>query len=187
MASDNEVFNAKEAAEFLGAYVETIRRLARKGELPAYKIGKDWRFRKEDLLTWAKTHYLQRKPPKILVIESDAGVRKLMNRYLETESYQVRFTSEGAEGLEWLKRESIDLIVLGLKMPGMNGPAFLRQFRKDKGTVPVIVTTGYPDGELMAEAIKYGPITLIAKPIDKRQLIEAVGTALNGIRASHKL
>ena len=46
MAFEGDVFNAKEAAGFLGAYVETVRRLARKGELPAYKIGKDWLFRK---------------------------------------------------------------------------------------------------------------------------------------------
>ncbi len=51
----NDVLNTKEAAAFLGAHIETIRRLARRGEIPAYKIGKDWRYRKKALLEWVES------------------------------------------------------------------------------------------------------------------------------------
>jgi excisionase family DNA binding protein len=180
MVNNNEVLNAQEAADFLGAHVETIRRLARRGDIPAYKIGKDWRFRKDALITWAETHYLRHKSPLVLVIDDDAGLRKLMKRYLEAEDYKVYLASDGNEGMEYLKKESVDLILLDLKMPGMNGPAFLREFRKMEEIIPVIITTGYPDSELMAEAIKYGPFTLLPKPIEKKGLIQTAGILLSG-------
>jgi len=182
MKKNNKVLNAKEAADFLRAHVETIRRLARKGDIPAYKIGKDWRFRREALMDWAETYRWHVKPQVVLVIDNDAGIRKLMKRFLEVEGYRVCLASEGAGGLAWLNRESVDLIILDLKMAGMNGPAFLREFRKEQGTLPVIVVTGYMNGDLMVEAMKYGPLTLLAKPINREQFIQAVHTALNGRR-----
>lgn len=177
---NGDVLNAQEAADFLSAHVETIRRLARKGEIPAYKIGKDWRFRREMLISWAETHHLRRKPFVILVIDDEAGIRRVMKRFLEAEGYSVRLASDGAEGLAWLNRESVDLILLDLKMPVMNGPEFLKAFRKENRTLPVIVVTGYPDSDLMAEALKYGPFTLIAKPVDREHLFQAIRSVLTG-------
>jgi excisionase family DNA binding protein len=52
MKNDTDVLNAKEAAAYLKAHVETIRRMARRGEIPAFKVGKDWRFHQEALLRW---------------------------------------------------------------------------------------------------------------------------------------
>ena len=181
MSNNSEVLNAKEAAEFLGAYVETIRRLARKGEIPSYKVGKDWRFRKEALKNWSETQHLRRKPPFVLVIDDDIGVHKLARRFLEEKGYRVCLASDGAEGLAWLNRESVDLILLDLKMPGMNGAEFLSRCREANPNLPVIVITEYPESDLMVEALRYGPITLLAKPIEREQLMNAVYTVLNGV------
>ncbi len=57
---DNDVLNTKDAAIYLGAHIETIRRLARRGEIPAYKIGKDWRYRKKALTEWIESQSLSR-------------------------------------------------------------------------------------------------------------------------------
>ena len=57
MKSESGVLNAKEAAEYLKAHVETVRRMARRGEIPAFKVGKDWRFQKEALKKWAETQH----------------------------------------------------------------------------------------------------------------------------------
>jgi two-component system, response regulator, stage 0 sporulation protein F len=185
MKKNDDVLNAQEAADFLGAHVETVRRLARIGDVPAYKIGKDWRFRKEALINWAETQSLRRKPPCVLVIDDDDSILKLMRRFLEADGYQVCLASDGSEGLAWLNRKSVNLILLDLKMPGMNGPEFLKEMRKMNEYLPVIVATGYPDGDLMAEAIHYGPFTLLAKPIDRKQLARTVEMALNGAREAH--
>ncbi len=153
MKKGNGVLNAQEAADLLGAHVETVRRLARKGGIPAYKIGKDWRFRRKVLLRWEEQHFLRRKPPLVLVIDDDDSVRRLTGRFLEAEAYRVCLASDGAEGLAWLNKESVNLVLLDLKMPGMNGPEFLREFRKTNPTLPVIVVTGYLNGDLMAKAM----------------------------------
>jgi len=58
MKNDSDVLNAKEAAEYLKAHVETIRRMARRGEIPAFKVGKDWRFHRKALRQWSEgRHY----------------------------------------------------------------------------------------------------------------------------------
>ena len=51
------VLNTREAATYLNAHVETIRRMARRGDIPAFKVGKDWRFHKNALLRWSKEQY----------------------------------------------------------------------------------------------------------------------------------
>ena len=150
-----------------------------KEKIPAYKIGKDWRFRRDALTGWAETHFLRSRPHSVLVIDDDAGVCKLIKRFLEAEGYRVFLSSDGSEGLECVKREPIDLVVLDLRMPGMNGPAFLKEIHKLDHEFSVIIATGYPDGDLMAEAIQYGPFTLIAKPINREHFIHSVRTALN--------
>jgi len=61
MENDHDVLNAKEAAALLRAHVETIRRLARRGEIPAFKIGKDWRFYKGALRHWSEEQARDRR------------------------------------------------------------------------------------------------------------------------------
>ena len=180
MKQDKEVLNAQEAAIFLRVHVETIRRLARKGDIPAFKVGKDWRFRREALLAWADKHPLGGKPPCILVVDNDQSVRDLMGHYLKADSYHALLAPGCAEGLAYLENENVNLILLDLKMPGMNGPEFLHRLREDGRRLPVIVVTGYPESDLMLKAMRYGPITLLAKPIERAPLIQAVRTALNG-------
>lgn len=174
--------NAQQAAEFLGAHVETVRRLARKSGIPAFKVGKDWRFRREALVRWADGDHLRRQPPRILVVDDEQAIRNLAKRLLETEGYQVSLASGGAEGLTRLDSEAISLILLDLKMPVMNGPAFLERMQEAGYDIPVIIVTGYPDSELVAEAMRHGPITLIAKPIDRQKLMQTVSRELRGAR-----
>ena len=158
-------------------------RLARRGDIPAYKIGKDWRFRRDALMDWAETHYLRHKAPCVLVVDDEQGIRKVIARFLEAGGYQVLLASNGAQGLVHLESKTVDLILLDLKMPEMNGPEFLQRIMETGHHPPVIVITGYPDSDLMSEAIKYGFFTLLAKPINGKQLMQAVHAAWNGARA----
>jgi excisionase family DNA binding protein len=182
---NDEVLNTQEAAELLGAHVETIRRMARRGTIPAYKIGKDWRFRKRALLTWSETNPTIKKPLGILVIDDDTSVCRLIQRMLTPLGYRVVTAQNGREGLDHLQTTSIDLILLDLEMPIMNGPAFICELKKIRPDCPVIVVTGNPDGHLMLEASRYRPLLLIAKPFDKKMLLSAVELALEGSSADN--
>jgi excisionase family DNA binding protein len=182
MASD-AVLNAQAAAELLGAHVETIRRMARKGAIPAFKVGKDWRFRKTALLAWSETNPGLQQQRCICVIDDDAGVRRLMRRHLEPSGYRVLTAASGAEGLDHIHNQPIDLVLLDLEMPVMNGPAFIGAMSRAGIRIPVILVSGYPDSALMMEACRFGPLMLVPKPIEKKMLLAAVAMTLAGATA----
>ena len=181
MVERNGALNAKEAAAFLGGHVETIRRLARRGDIPAYKIGKDWRFRREAILRWAEEHHLRRKPLCVLAVDDDPIVRKLITRLLEPEGFQVVTAGSGMDALAYLEKESVDLILLDLKMPEMNGAECLAELRKT-GPGPAGHFYHGLSGQrtLWSKAMRYGPFMLLAKPIDNEHLIRSVKRELNG-------
>src|SRR5512133_3899518 len=70
---DPGVMDAIEAAALLSAHVETVRRLARRGDIPSFKVGKDWRFKREALLRWSERQPVG-KEPTALMPEHDAVV-----------------------------------------------------------------------------------------------------------------
>ena len=175
------MLGAQGAADLLGAHVETIRRLARRGEIPSYKIGKDWRFRRSALSLWAETHHLRRRPPLILVVDDERAIRETFRRSLEGQGWRVAVAADGEEALGCVAHETPDLVIFDLRMPGMNGVEFLKRFREASPDTPVMVATGYPDGELMAQALAITPVTLLAKPVEGTQLIRAVRVALRGV------
>ena len=180
MSYDPDVMNAEEAAHFLGAHVETVRRLARNGEIPAYKVGKDWRFRREALRNWIDSQSFRSRPPNILVVDDQEDYSSVVRRFCEPEGYVVHTALTGEQGLASVLDHRIDLILLDLKMPGMNGPEFLRELRKIHPDLPVIIVTGYPDSELMLEASRYGPLMLLSKPVNKDQALSSMRIALDG-------
>jgi excisionase family DNA binding protein len=175
----SEIFNASEAAEFLGAHVETVRRLARRGRIPSFKVGKDWRFRKADLLHWAENHHLRNQPPVILVVDDEQPVRDLARQIFERQGFKVLEAGDGIDGLAALYRENVQLILLDLQMPSMNGVEFLSHLRRYDAHVPVILITGYPDSELIIEAMQQSPVMLLPKPIEKEMLLRVTGAVLS--------
>lgn len=170
----DQVVNAQQAAEFLGAHVETIRRMARKGTIPAFKVGKDWRFHRASLLSWIKTNPQAKVGINILVIEDEEPIRKLIRRHLESYGYRVLTAANGEEGLRLVRSGSVNLVILDLEMPVMNGPTFIGELKKDCLNIPIIIASGYPDSTLMMEASRFGPLTLVPKPIERKMLISAV-------------
>lgn len=183
MTGESDVLNAQQAAAFLGAHVETIRRLARRGGLPSFKVGKDWRFFREALLRWLEDQASSGGQPWVLVVDDDEVVRSTLSRLLGRLGCRTRQAADGATGLQEIAREAPDLVLLDLLMPEMNGPEFLRALRVTHPDLPVVIVTGYPDGELMHEAARHGPLLLLAKPVELDQLERTVRAVL-GIRAT---
>jgi excisionase family DNA binding protein len=180
MPIDQTVLTAQEAAETLGVHVETIRRLARKRDLPSFKIGKDWRFRKDALLQWMENGPQNSHYPCLLVIDDDPSMRKLLRINLESEGYRVITAANGPEGLELVQQAVVHLVLLDLKMPGMKGPEIVAELRKNHPDLPVIIVTGYPDSQMMMEVNAQCPVMLVAKPINKKILLRAVHITLEG-------
>ena len=180
MNPKDNILNAQEAANFLGSHVETVRRLARKGEIPAFKMGKDWRFRRSSLLRWIDEHHIRQQRPCVLVVEDEVITREMVKSFLEEKGYRVRLAWDGREGLACLNSEHVNLVLLDLQMPVMNGPEFLSELRQSNKDLPVIILTGYPDSALLKEALRHGPFTLLAKPFQSKTLMQAIH-AVSGV------
>jgi excisionase family DNA binding protein len=180
MSSPKDVLNLLEVARLLGVHVETVRRLARNNEIPAFKVGRGWRIRRDALINWEDTQQYQSRQGTILVVDDDSAVQTVIRRILEKQGYRCIEAEDGAEGLDMLHRNRVDAVFLDLQLPVMTGPDFLRELRSDHMDVPVTLITGYPDSDLVVEAGRYGPVTLLVKPIKRGQLIQAVRNMLPG-------
>ena len=179
MPRNSEVFNITGAAAFLGAHEQTVRRLARRGAIPAFKVGKDWRFRKEALLRWLEEQQVARgRPCSVLVIDDEEQVCKSLVRAVVRFGCRARSATSGAEGLELIADEVPDTILLDLVMPNMNGAQFLEELRKTHPDLPVVIVTGHPDSELMTKAAQHAPVMLLAKPVAPEPLERTVRSVL---------
>jgi excisionase family DNA binding protein len=168
--STSDVVDAQGAADFLNAHVETLRRLARRGEIPSFKVGKDWRFSKKALQQWVEQQQSRTRLPTVLMIDDDILLLEVMGKSLKEAGCLVRTATSGGEGLRMVAEETPDLVLLDLVMPGMSGPEFLRKLRIDHPGLPVVIVTGYPDSDLIKEAMEHGPLLLLAKPVEPAQL-----------------
>lgn len=175
MSQRETILNSQQVADLMGAHVETIRRLARKGAIPAFKMGKDWRFRRHALVNWVRKGSDGLQQPHVMVVDDDVAICKQIRRILESADWRVHAVPNGQEGLVYTKAHALDLILLDLDMPVMNGPQFLHHLRKMNCPTPVVIITGYPDGDLMEAAMDYGPLLLLAKPIEKAHLLATAG------------
>ncbi len=185
MASDDAVLNARQAATFLGVPVETVRRLARRGEIPSFKMGTDWRFSKEILHRWFEEQRAGARPGTVLVVDDDPLVLRAMSRMVERLGYRAQVATDGVEALELVSRNVPDVILLDMAMPGMNGAEFLDELRPAHPDLPVVIVTGHPDGVLVHRAAQHAPIMLLTKPADRTQLERTLRTVLgNPPRAS---
>ncbi len=104
----------------------------------------------------------------ILVIDDDAFNRTLLGTSLEEHDYIVEMAEDGREGLEKLKAQDIDLVLLDLLMPEMDGFEVLRQMKTESALrhIPVIVTSAETDQESIARCIEMGAIDYLTKPFD---------------------
>jgi DNA-binding NtrC family response regulator len=73
-----------------------------------------------------------------------------------------------------VKRSDLDLVLLDLVMPRMNGVDTFREIHSLRPALPVMIVTAYPDSDLMAKALEIGPFSMISKPVDLAQIQKTV-------------
>jgi putative nucleotidyltransferase with HDIG domain len=115
--------------------------------------------------------------PTILVVDDELGPRESLRMILEP-SHQVIQACSGADALEILRTESVDLLTLDLNMPGMKGEDVMRTVRSEFPRVEIIVITGAGSIESAAEGIRSGICDYIQKPFDVVHVSAAVSRAL---------
>jgi two-component system nitrogen regulation response regulator NtrX len=116
--------------------------------------------------------------PKILVIDDEAAIRDSLRMILEYEHYGFIGAGSGQEGLAAIQRERPDMVLLDIKMPGMDGMEVLRKIRMVDETVPVVMISGHGTTSTAVDAIKSGAIDFLDKPLSSERVIVTVQNVL---------
>jgi excisionase family DNA binding protein len=180
MMDDRDIVDVRGASELLRLHEETVRCMAREGRIPAFKVGRVWRFSRRSLHEWAQGQWKQEPLNSVLIVDDDEAVRNVARQVMERAGFRVLTAEGGTQALAIMRQDLPNVVLLDLRMPGMDGPTTLKAIRAEHGDVPVIIITGYPDSELVVRALDHGPVTLLAKPLDRRQLIASVQAACDG-------
>ena len=114
---------------------------------------------------------------KILIIDDEAPIRRVLREILENEKYQVFDASTGMEALQLIKEQEFDAVFCDIKMPEMDGFEVLEAIRKESD-VPVIMLSGHASNEDSADTIKNGAFDFINKPPDLNRLLLTLRNAL---------
>ncbi len=120
----------------------------------------------------------QRKPARLLLVDDDPGLLKLLGMRLVSEGYTVSTAESGAEGLRLLSREKIDLVISDLRMDEMDGMALFAEIQKMQPGMPVIILTAHGSIPDAVAATQQGVFSFLTKPVDKDALYQAIDDAL---------
>jgi two-component system, NtrC family, nitrogen regulation response regulator NtrX len=116
--------------------------------------------------------------PRILVIDDEGAIRDSLRMILEYEDYQFIGAASGQEGLGVVQRERPDLVLLDIKMPGMDGLEVLRKLRALDETLPVVMISGHGTTATAVEAIRSGAVDFLDKPLSSERVIVTLQNAL---------
>jgi CheY-like chemotaxis protein len=122
---------------------------------------------------------------KILVIDDDSAVRMTIRLVLEREGHTVVQATDGLAGMKAIKAGGIDLLIVDIFMPGMDGIETIREVHQHQPDLPAIVISGTSlDGpglqapDFLAMAVKLGAVRSLPKPFKPRDIIAAVSQCL---------
>jgi len=117
--------------------------------------------------------------PSILIIDDEPSILQSLGGILSDEGFDVITASNGYEGLKLVGKESPDLVLLDIWMPGIDGIETLKEIRKLDPMVQVIIITGHGNIEMAVKATKLGAFDLIEKPLSIDKVIVCINNALN--------
>jgi excisionase family DNA binding protein len=191
---DEGFLTTEEVLDYLQVNLRTVYRLIKAGKIPAVRVGRQWRFRKRDIDAWlesqrprgsrpaaagpARASTAAAGRPRVLVVDDEASIRDLIAKTLALAEYDVDLAPDGRTALERLRIIPYDLLITDLKMPGVDGLAVIREARRLKADIPVIIITGYSTEASAIEAVNLGVSGYLTKPFRVPRVLAAAAKAL---------
>lgn len=163
-----ELMTLEEAADYLKIAKPTLYRLLEEGKIPAFKVGNQWRFTKELINQWLWNQIPRGK--KVLIVDDEELICEFIKDVLTLDGHQTVTVQSAREAVNWVKSSSFDLVFLDLMIPDISGVEVLRTIKQLKPDLPVVIVTGYPDGEVMDQALRLGPLSVVKKPFTEEQI-----------------
>jgi DNA-binding NtrC family response regulator len=115
--------------------------------------------------------------PRLLIVDDDPAQRSLLGSFLASQGFKTVVVSSGEQALEALRKEKVDMMVSDVRMPGLSGLETLRLARKEHGSFPILLVTGYADVRDAVGAMRDGAVNYLSKPIDLDELLASVRQA----------
>ena len=184
----------EEVLEYLQVNLRTVYRLIKAGKIPAVRVGRQWRFRKRDIDAWLESQRPRGARgagaasaravsppagrPRVLIVDDEASIRDLLSKTLALAEYDVDLAPDGRSALERLRIIPYDLLITDLKMPGVDGLAVIREARRLKADIPVIIITGFSTEASAIEAVNLGVSGYLTKPFRVPRVLAAAAKAL---------
>jgi excisionase family DNA binding protein len=195
---DETFLTTEEVLEYLQVNLRTVYRLIKAGKIPAVRVGRQWRFRKRDIDAWLDSQRPRgggprpapaaaaspARPatgaarPRVLVVDDEASIRDLLSKTLALAEYDVDVSPDGRSALERMRLYPYDLLIADLKMPGMDGLTVIREAKRYKADLPVIIITGFSTESSAIEAVNLGVAGYLTKPFRVPQVLAAAAKAL---------
>lgn len=122
-----------------------------------------------------------RKVPRIMIVDDDPDTVSILALHLRHGGFDPIQAASGAECLRLAEEEAVDVILLDLMMPGMDGFDVCRALRDNRSTaeIPIIMITARNDLDVRAEALRLGISDFLSKPVFRRQLASRIGAQLD--------
>lgn len=170
---DSSIFTVAEVANYLKLPVSTVYRLAERREIPGHKVGRQWRFQRTVIDEWLRRRS-EGRSITILVADDDTDVREVIAEALGGSHRRILQAKNGLEAVQWATSTHVDLLVLDLLMPELDGVESFRRIHAVRPDLPVVIITGYPESDLMLKVLEIGPFTVLQKPLDIQKLRKVV-------------
>jgi len=119
------------------------------------------------------------KPKKALVIDDEGIVLDSVRKILEEEKYEVDVSLSGRQGLDWAIQGEYDIVLTDIRMPDIGGMRVLRDVKRAKPSLPVVMITGYATVKSAVQTMKLGAADYLEKPFTPEELLQAVAEALD--------
>jgi two-component system chemotaxis response regulator CheY len=120
---------------------------------------------------------------RVLVVDDEEQIRKVVGMTLRKAGYDVQEAEDGKRAIEVINEGEnpllVDVIICDIRMPKINGTEAIAYFRSQYPSTPVVVLTGYPDGQLATSLLKDGIVEYLVKPVDRDKLLGAVKGAMD--------
>lgn len=191
---DETFLTTDEVLAYLQVNLRTVYRLIKAGKIPAVRVGRQWRFRKGDLDAWLESQRARTARsaqalsssspsaptarPRILVVDDEASIRDLLSKTLALADYDVDVAPDGRSAIERLRMLAYDLLITDLKMPGMDGLGVIREARRLRADLPVIIITGFSTEASAIEAANLGVAGYLTKPFRVPRVLAVAAKAL---------
>jgi excisionase family DNA binding protein len=198
---DEAFLTTEEVLEYLQVNLRTVYRLIKAGRIPAVRVGRQWRFRKSDIDAWLDSQRPRGGPrgsagapaqaptpkaapasanarPRVLVADDEASIRELLSKTLALADYDVDVAQDGRSALERLRTTQYDLLITDLKMPGVDGLSVIREARRYRPELPIIIITGFSTEASAIEALNLGVSGYLTKPFRVPKVLATAAKAL---------